>query len=102
MVADRAKAMFELGDGADLQPRINTSTLPHHSPHNLPRDTAQKASNNPCFNSYTPLLLHTHHVSGLLRTAACAVAAASSPRSAACLDRPYDALTTPTIRSTDP
>lgn len=36
MVADRAKAMFELGDGADLQPRINTSSLPHHLPHNLP------------------------------------------------------------------
>lgn len=46
------EAMFELGDGADLQPRIDTSTLPYHPPHTLPRG-AQQVSINPCFDGYT-------------------------------------------------
>lgn len=40
VVADRAKAMVELGDGADLQPRINTSLLQH--PRSPPPDISPR------------------------------------------------------------
>lgn len=105
-VADWAKAMVELGAGAALQPRINTSPdfiISLSTLRDLPLHASAISSRiSQCTRSQNSLYIQQHHVPGLLRTAARTVAASSPSRPATCLNRADDALTTSALRSTDP